>query len=201
MSAARENAINELLPLKNIDQYQAPVNLAQVSGSKDVVIDFGCGMGDHSLGLMRNQPDTHVLAMDVHTAGITNILMSAHQQELLNFSVHLGDGIDVLRDVIAPETVSEIHILFPDPWPKERQQKRRLIQPDFLKLAHKVLIPGGILRFATDDDGYAQQTFELLSSLDGWTKVLDDWQAPETNYHQRALRLEHTIHVMSFSRT
>ena len=153
-------------------------------------------MGDHSLAIATENPDTHVVAMDVHTAGITNVLIRAHDAGISNISVHLGDGIDVLRDVLAPNSVSEFHVLFPDPWPKARQQKRRVIQPEFLELVDQVLEPKGVFRFVTDDDSYADSAAQTIEDSSNWLAVTDGWQVPLTNYHARALKLGHKVHAI-----
>ena len=154
-------------------------------------------MGDHTLALAHNQPEVHVLAMDVHTAGITQILTQATDNSIENISVFLGDGIEVLKELLAPDSISEVHVLFPDPWPKARQQKRRLIQPQFLELIDYVLESQGVFRFVTDDDHYAETAAQVIENKLGWSDLDDGWQVPTTNYHRRALKLGHTIHAIS----
>ena len=197
MSAIREHALTAYLPTKTVDRFPDPIDLSAIFQTPDVVIDFGCGMGDHTLNLAKESPGAHVLAMDVHTAGITNILISAHAAGIQNLSVFLGDGITILRDHLAPSSVSEVHVLFPDPWPKARQQKRRVIQSEFLEQVDRILKPKGIFRFVTDDDGYAEYATSKISNQDGWQILADDWKVPNTNYHQRAIRLGHSIHSIS----
>ncbi len=194
MSAIRELAISEYLPQKDISRFPTPINVNLATNSIRTIIDFGSGMGDHALAMASENPDTHVVAMDVHTAGITNVLIRAHDADISNISVHLGDGIDVLRDILAPNSISEVHVLFPDPWPKARQQKRRVIQPAFLNLVDRVLEPKGVFRFVTDDDGYADEAEEIIAGRANWIAMNDTWQVPLTNYHARALKLGHKIH-------
>ena len=197
MSAIREHALAEYLPARTVTRFPSPIDLKSSTNSPRVIIDFGCGMGDHTLALAKTQPAVHVLAMDVHTAGITQILTQATDSSLENISVYLGDGIEVLKDVLAPQSISEVHVLFPDPWPKARQQKRRLIQPKFLELVDQVLETQGVFRFVTDDDNYAQTAAQVIQNHRGWTNLEDDWQVPTTNYHRRALSLGHTIHAIN----
>ncbi|MEI6109485.1 MAG: tRNA (guanosine(46)-N7)-methyltransferase TrmB [Actinomycetes bacterium] len=200
MSAIRERAITELMPLRSLDRFEAPVNLATETGAAVVFVDFGCGMGDHTLELARSRPDHHILAMDVHTAGISQILNLVEAENLTNISVFLGDGIDLLKGRIAAESITEFHVLFPDPWPKARQQKRRVLQLDFLTLLHPILQNSGWLRFVTDDDSYASHVAALIPQQDFFRLVETDWRVPSTRYHRRALDLGNLIHVFNLQK-
>ena len=198
MSARREYALTVLLPLLEIIELPRPIDLRKILGLHQVIIDFGSGMGDHTLELAQAQSNVGILAIDVHTAGLCEVAQSAHDLSLTNIRTHHGDGIDVLRDWLTPGSISEIHVLFPDPWPKIRHNKRRLIQQSFLDLAAIALEPGGIFHCVTDDVTYYQQAMSAFELNSNFNVDLSDWEIPMTSYHRRAIRLGHTISHLSF---
>lgn len=197
MSARREFALTKLLPKFEISGLERPMDLAVVLKSDFVVIDFGSGMGDHTLSLASNNANLGVLAIDVHTVGLLAIAESATEQELANVRTHHGDGMDVFKDWLTSGTIDEIHILFPDPWPKARHHKRRLINQQFLEMAIRILKPTGRIVFVTDAEDYFASAKEIIKDFDKFTVTLDDWEVPVTNYHQRAVRLNHKVSQLS----
>ncbi len=198
MSARRDHALSVLLPPLEIRDLPRPIDLRESLGLTEVIIDFGSGMGDHTLELASAQHNVGVLAIDVHTAGLCEVAQTAHESELKNIRLHHGDGIDVLRDWLLPDSISEIHVLFPDPWPKIRHNKRRLIQPNFLKFAGNVLHPHGLVHFVTDDDSYFEHAKLVFANSSNFETTHHEWDIPLTTYHKRALRLGHTISRQSF---
>lgn len=200
MSARRDYALSVLLPPMEIRDLPRPIDLRETLGLRRVIIDFGSGMGDHTLALAQSQGEIGVLAIDVHTAGLCEVAQIAHETDLRNIRVHHGDGIDVLRDWLLPNSISEIHILFPDPWPKIRHNKRRLIQQEFLNLAGKVLQPNGLVQFVTDDFLYFEHATLAFEKNVNFEITSQEWDVPLTTYHRRALRLGHTISHQSFKK-
>jgi tRNA (guanine-N7-)-methyltransferase len=155
-------------------------------------------MGDHTVALAHSQSDIGVLAIDVHTAGLCEVAQTAHEYSLTNILIHHGDGIDVMNDWLLPNSIAEVHILFPDPWPKIRHNKRRLIQQDFLNLVSKALEPDGLVRFVTDDVSYFEHARLMFDTNPNFEIANLQWDIPMTTYHKRALRLGHTISHFSF---
>ena len=198
MSARRDFALNTLLPPLEIGNLPRPVDLRETFDLTKVIIDFGSGMGDHTLNLAKIQGQLGILAIDVHTAGLCEVAQFSNEAKLSNIRVHHGDGIDVLRDWLLPNSISEIHILFPDPWPKIRHHKRRLIQQDFINLMANVLEPNGMVRFVTDDLSYFEHTRLAFQENISFETSPQEWDIPLTSYHKRALRLGHTISGISF---
>jgi tRNA (guanine-N7-)-methyltransferase len=187
----------DLLPKYEISELDRPIDLGELFGLKTVIADFGSGMGDHSLKLATECPEVGVLSIDVHTVGLLAVAESAAANGLVNIRTHHGDGMDVFKDWLTPESIDELHILFPDPWPKARHHKRRLINAAFLDLALGVLKPGGQMIFVTDDESYfayAKQTFVTTNRFE---LSFDDWDVPLTSYHQRAIRLNHKVSQLS----
>jgi tRNA (guanine-N7-)-methyltransferase len=197
MSARREFVLRELLPDFEISSLARPIPLGEVLNSDTIMIDFGSGMGAHALNLATSSSDLGVLAIDVHTVGLLAIAETATQHNLTNIRMHHGDGIDVLKSWLTPESIAEIHILFPDPWPKARHHKRRLINREFLELALAVLRPGGRIIFVTDDESYFEPAKLCFLEKERLDVKFDDWEIPKTTYHQRAIRLGHEISQLS----
>jgi tRNA (guanine-N7-)-methyltransferase len=197
MSARRELALNELLPRFEISSLERPINMSKVLNLEKVIIDFGSGMGDHSLNLATSCPHVGVLAIDVHTVGLLAVVEVASASGLSNILTHHGDGMDVFKDWLLTDSVDEVHVLFPDPWPKARHHKRRLITPLFLDLLTRILKPGGRLIFVTDDESYFESASTTISDYGKFDVFLNDWDITMTTYHRRALRLGNKISQLS----
>ena len=143
-------------------------------------------------------PDKDYLGIEVHTPGVGSLLKRIAEQELANVRVIQHDAVEVVREMIAPDTLAGIHVFFPDPWPKKRQQKRRLIKPDFVALLGSRLAPGGYFHCATDWEEYAQQMLEVLggeptlaNTAEGFAPRPD--YRPLTKFEQRGLALGHGV--------
>jgi tRNA (guanine-N7-)-methyltransferase len=122
-----------------------------------LVLEIGSGMGESTTALAAAEPDVDVLAVEVFEPGIAALLMRVEAAELTNLRVLRGDAVALLRECVPEASLAGIRIFFPDPWPKRRHRKRRLVQPDFVALAAARLRPGGTLHMATDWDDYALQ--------------------------------------------
>jgi tRNA (guanine-N7-)-methyltransferase len=133
-------------------------------------------------------PARDVLAVEVHTPGVANLLRLAEAQGLRNVRVAEGDALVVLRDMLAPGSLAEVRVLFPDPWPKSRHHKRRLVSPGFAALVAQRLAPGGRLHVATDWAHYAEQVLQVVAAEPGLAGgVVARPDRPVTRYEQRAL--------------
>lgn len=191
LSATLRTALRDAVPGVDVANLPAPVDLGALLPGNRVVVDFGAGMGHHALQVAAT--GACVLAIDVHSPGIARLALSESPRVL----VHHGDGVALLRDHLAPSSVDEVHILFPDPWPKARHAKRRLLQPGFLSVVDRVLRPGGLLAVVTDHDGYATH-IEQVVAVDPRFRRTDevfDWEP--TRYHERALRLGNAVRVFT----
>jgi len=191
--------VDAVLPARDIALLKAPVVLNKVLGGTTAVIDFGCGMGALTRELLNDQA-TAVLAIDVHTPGIADLAQLAVDTPEVRLALHRGDGIDVLKNRIADASIDSVYVYFPDPWPKARHQKRRVIQPYFLDLVHSVLKPQGTLRIATDIDSYAAHIQSVVSTRQDFRLTHNDFSAVMTSYHERALRLGHTINTFTLTK-
>lgn len=146
-----------------------PLDLGALFGGPDlpVVLEIGFGMGDATAAMAAADPATGILAVDVHTPGQGNLLALADRLGLANVRVANGDAVVLLRDMLPPASLSGLRVYFPDPWPKAKHHKRRLIQPDFLALVLPLLRPGAVVHCATDWEPYAEQMLEVLSAAPG----------------------------------
>ncbi|MEV0126642.1 tRNA (guanosine(46)-N7)-methyltransferase TrmB [Streptomyces sp. NPDC050703] len=174
---------------------------------RPVVLEIGFGMGEATAQMAAADPDTGILAVDVHTPGQGNLLGLAERNGLTNVRVANGDAIILLREMLPPASLDGLRVYFPDPWPKPRHHKRRLIQPDFLTLAAPSLKPGAILHCATDWEPYAEQMLEVLTAHpdfentqpDGGYAPRPDFR-PHTRFEGQGLRKGHVVHDLLFRR-
>ena len=192
MSANRLELLENVVPTLDIARLESPVDLRILFPHRKTVIDFGAGMGHHTEHLASQ--GFGVLAIDVHSPGICRIAELIQQKNLANVQVHLGDGIPILAEVIEPNCVDELHIMFPDPWPKARHNKRRVIQHSLLELADRILTTDGTITMVTDDDDYAEHIKTVLSESKIFRLLEDSPDIPATRYKRRADHMRNSIH-------
>jgi tRNA (guanine-N7-)-methyltransferase len=176
-----------------------------VGDKTPTVLEIGFGMGETTATIATAHPDIDYLGIEVHTPGVGSLLKLIAEGNLSNVRVIQHDAVEVVRDMIAPGLLTGIHVFFPDPWPKKRQQKRRLIQPEFVRLLASRLAPGGYFHCATDWEEYAQQMLEVLTgepllenTAQGFAPRPD--YRPLTKFEQRGLRLGHGVWDVVFRR-
>lgn len=199
MSSSRQHILANTVPQYLLVQPNDQIDLRDESPSGLVTIDFGCGMGDATIKLLEQNPDRVVLAMDVHTPGICRIADHAHQNNLTNLRLHHGDGLTVLESWLAPHTIDTLLVLFPDPWPKSRHHKRRLLQTSFLNTAHQLLEPKGRLVIATDDESYAEHITEIVNACSLFERLPINHEIPSTGFARRGLRLGNRIEIFTLA--
>lgn len=159
-----------------------------------LVLEIGCGMGEATAEMAAADPSRDYLGVDVHTPGLGNLIVLAESGGLGNVRVARGDVLDLLRDGIAPGSLSAVHVFFPDPWPKARHHKRRIIQPSIAALLRDRLEPGGILHCATDWAEYAERMVEVLDADPGLVNRYPGFAPralvgrPVTGYERRGVR-------------
>ncbi len=166
--------------------------------SAPLVLEIGSGMGESTAALAAAAPDVDHIAVEVFEPGLAQLLMRLADGGITNVALLRGDAVALLEERVPAASLAGIRIFFPDPWPKRRHRKRRLVQPDFVALAASRLAPGGVLHLATDWEDYAVQMRAVCDAEpalentaadqpDGWTPR-PDWR-PVTKFEQRA-RLE-----------
>ncbi len=199
-------ALAELGPRFSLAAAGDPVDLASVFGREaPVVLEIGSGMGEATLALATADPGRNYLATEVHRPGLANLLAGIDQAGLTNVRVVDGDALDLLRDRIAPGALAAVHAFFPDPWPKARHHKRRLITAGHVALLRSRLAPGGTVHCATDDAGYANWMLDVLAADPGLSNVYEGFAdrgvRPVTKFEQRGVDAGRTIRDLIFART
>jgi tRNA (guanine-N7-)-methyltransferase len=174
---------------------------------RPVVLEIGFGMGEATAEMAAADPDTGILAVDVHTPGQGNLLRLAEERGLTNIRVGNGDAIILLSEMLAPESLSGLRVYFPDPWPKKRHHKRRLIQREFLDLAAGPLRSGALVHCATDWEPYAEQMLDVFSGHPAYENTqLDGGFAPRpairprTRFEGQGLEKGHKVRDLLFRR-
>jgi len=168
-------------------------------------VEIGSGMGETTARIAAEHPETDYLAIEVHAPGVGSLLKRVEEEGLANVRVVQHDAVEVLRDMVPPDSLAAIHVFFPDPWPKKRHHKRRLLQPAFAALAAARLARGGQLHVATDWQEYAEHVLAVLSEVPGLRNSAagfaprPPWR-PETKFERRGLRLGHGVWDLLFTR-
>jgi tRNA (guanine-N7-)-methyltransferase len=161
-------------------------------------------MGDSTRSQASADPMTDIIALDVHTRGVATLLRGIERDGLANVRVVLGDAVTFIDERVRPASLAGARIYFPDPWPKARHHKRRLVQPEFVLLLTGRLSPGAFIHCATDDNTYAEQMVEVFNaepSLELPPRPPVTVQRPVTKYERRARRLGHPVHDIWVTRT
>ena len=206
LTDAQRRAYQTLLPLWGIPYHPQPLDLDQVFGrNAPRILEIGFGMGEGTAAMAQAHPDTDYLAVEVHTPGVGSLLRRVAELGLGNLRVIQHDAVEVLEHMLPPESMDGVHIFFPDPWPKKRHHKRRLIQPPFVAMVADRLKPGGILHVATDWDDYARHILATLSAepllantAPGFAPRPD--YRPLTKFESRGVRLGHEVWDVIFRR-
>lgn len=206
MSDAQKRHINDLLPLHGVRYQAGALDYAALFGRQaPVVLEIGCGMGDTTAKIAAARPDTDFIGIEVHGPGVGNLCNLIDEQKLGNLRVMQHDATEVIRDMIAPGTLAGVHVYFPDPWPKKRHHKRRILQPAFVRELALRLAPGGYLHCATDWGEYAQFMLEVLSAEPLLANTASDYAPrpewrPLTKFEARGLNLGHGVWDLIFQR-
>src|SRR5258708_4864226 len=165
LTGAQQRALTEQWPRFGLDFSASRLDLAALFGNgRPCTLEIGFGNGEHLAGRAQGEPERNFLGLEVYRPGIGCLLRTAAAAELGNLRVIAHDGVEVLREQIAPDALDEVEILFPDPWPKKRHHKRRLIQAEFALVLATRLAAGGRLRLATDWEPYAEQMRLVLDA-------------------------------------
>lgn len=170
-----------------------------------LVLEIGSGMGEATAEMAATDPGRDYLAVEVHTPGIANLLALVERRSLTSVRVARGDALDLVRHMLPPDSLDAVHAFFPDPWPKARHHKRRLIQPAHVALLRSRLIPGGVLHCATDWADYAESMRETLDADPELVNAYDGYaprpaHRPQTRFERRAVAAGRTVFDLVFRR-
>ncbi|MFE7618458.1 tRNA (guanosine(46)-N7)-methyltransferase TrmB [Streptomyces sp. NPDC057496] len=209
VTPGQEDALLRLWPKWGLDiDGQRVLDLPELFDGLPVVLEIGFGMGEATAQMAADDPGTGILAVDVHTPGQGNLLGLADRNGLSNIRVANGDAIILLREMLEPDSLDGLRVYFPDPWPKKRHHKRRLIQPEFLDLAAQRLKPGAVIHCATDWEPYAEQMLDVLTAHPRYENTLADGgyaprpaYRPLTRFEGQGLDKGHVVHDLLFARS
>ena len=204
VSNAQRRAVDSLLPLFGIPYRAAPFDFdAAFARSAPRFLEIGFGMGETTAQIAAGHPQCDYLGIEVHTPGVGGLLRLIEAQQLTNIRIIQHDAVEVVTHMIPASSLSGIHVFFPDPWPKKRHHKRRLLQPGFVHVLASRLQPGGYLHVATDWEEYAAQILEVLSgeallanSVEGFSPRPE--HRPLTKFESRGLKLGHVVRDLVF---
>jgi tRNA (guanine-N7-)-methyltransferase len=169
------------------------------------IVEIGFGMGHATADIAALRPTENFIGIEVHTPGVGSLLKMLREQALSNVRVIQHDAVEVMTTMIADASLAGLHVYFPDPWPKKRHHKRRLIQPAFTKLLAQKIAPGGYLHCATDWQEYAEHMLDVLSAEPMLTNSASGY-APrpayraESNFERRGLKLGHGVWDIVFNK-
>jgi tRNA (guanine-N7-)-methyltransferase len=206
MSPAQRAALDSLAPRYGLAFVPAPIEFAQVFGRvAPVVLEIGCGMGETTAAIAAAHPATDYVGIEVHGPGVGSLFRLARDLNLANLRVVQHDAVEVVSAMIPAASLAAVHVFFPDPWPKKRHHKRRLLKPAFVHELALRLVPGGILHVATDWEDYAQEILATLAAEPLLANTAEGFvprpaSRPETKFEARGVRLGHAVFDLVFKR-
>ena len=208
-TAAQKRALSELLPRFGIPYQDRTLELRLLFGRRaPVILDIGFGDGSALLTLAANHPDRDYLGVEVHEPGIGHLLLQLERAGLGNIRIIDHDAVEVVRRMLPAGAVDAVNLFFPDPWPKKRHHKRRIVQPGFVRDIARALKPGGTFHIATDWADYAEHVTEVMGDC-GQFEALTPGQAsseplfdrPTSKFERRGIALGHTVTDLHYRRT
>ncbi len=206
MTEAQRRARAELLPRLGVPYARKPLDLERLYGrAAPSILEIGSGMGETTARIAGENPGNDYLAIEVHAPGVGSLLARVAAAGLANVRVIEHDAVEVVRDMIPAGSLAGVHVFFPDPWPKKRHHKRRLIQPPFVALLATRLKTGAYLHVATDWEDYAGQILEVLAGEPLLANTAPRYAArpehrPFTKFEHRGLKLGHGVWDVVFRR-
>jgi tRNA (guanine-N7-)-methyltransferase len=200
MSDARIEAVATLLPRYGVPD--GPLDLDALFAGRPVALEIGFGLGHATLEMALDDDTTGILAVDVHTPGVARLLQEVDDHGLEHVRVVHDDAVDLLRQRIPEASLAAIRIFFPDPWPKARHHKRRIVRPDLVSLMASRLAAGGVLHCATDWAPYAEAMLEVLTAEPRLVNAYADYaprlERPMTKFERTGIEKGHEVADLVF---
>ena len=198
---AQRAAKDELQKVHGIEFKQEQIEISEIFPISDkVIMEIGFGMGEATAIIAKNHPNNGYIAVDVHPPGIGKLLARIIENDLTNLKVIEEDVHVVLQHMIADESLDGIHLFFPDPWPKKKHNKRRIVNEGFLALIHPKIKKGGFIHIATDWVPYANSIQEVFAGSTLFTGgVIDkpEWR-PVTRFEGQGIDKDHAVNDMMY---
>ena len=207
-TAAQSKALVDLIPRYGVDYQEERLDLEALFGrSTKTVLDIGFGDGEALLTAAANNPETDYLGVEVHDPGVGHLLLLLERAGLTNVRVIRHDAVEVLDAMLGDACLDGVNVFFPDPWPKKRHHKRRLIQPPVALEFARVLRPGGILHIATDWENYSEHIREVIGATAAFAEISPDRpgsqsesRRPPTKFERRGQKLGHSVWDLTYER-
>ncbi len=209
LTEGQSRALKELWPLYGVDTSEDKLDFWTLFGNEQpVIMEIGFGNGDATWQMASAHPEENYLAVEVHRPGVGHLLLKLEEHAVSNVRIACEDAVELLDKRVPVASLAGVRIYFPDPWPKKRHHKRRIIQSRFVDLLVEKMLPGAILHMATDWEPYAEHMLEVMHnrqdfenlSPDGRFVSKPDWR-PVTKYEKRGERLGHGVFDLVFRRT
>ncbi len=212
LSARQQQLLEKVLPRVTLEMRtplagEQPLAQSFAAAHRQLWLEIGFGGGEHLTWQAANHPDVGLIGCEPYIDGIVKVLSQIEQRQLANIRLYVGDAREVLR-ALPPACVDRVFVLFPDPWPKRRQAKRRLINAETLRLLARLMTPGAELRIATDVGDYARSILLAITASGGfewpalrprdWRQRSGDW--PDTRYERKAIAAGRTCYYFRFHR-
>ncbi len=207
VSKAQRRAYSDLLPLYGVPFSSSALDLDRLFGrAAPRILEIGFGMGETTATIAKEHPENDYLGIEVHTPGVGSLLKRIADLQLENLRIIQHDAVEVVQHMIAPAALDGVHLFFPDPWPKKRHHKRRLIQPGFVALLASRMKPGACVHACTDWEEYARQMLEVLSAEPALRNTAPGYASrpearPETKFERRGLALGHRVWNLVFRKS
>ena len=208
LTDGQKRALRELWPRWGVEPGDDRIDFAALFGNRHpVILEIGFGDGAATWRMARAHPEQNFLGVEVHRPGVGRLLLALERHRIDNVRVACADAVEFLRERLPADALDGVRIYFPDPWPKKRHHKRRLVQPPFVALLASRMRPGAVLHLATDWPPYAEHMLEVLTAsaefenlaAEGATCPRPEWR-PETKYERRGERLGHPVADLVFRR-
>jgi tRNA (guanine-N7-)-methyltransferase len=208
LTDGQQRAMDELLPRYSVGSSGTRLDFAELFGNtRPVILEIGFGNGDATWQMAQQNPSENFIGVEVHPPGVGHLLLKLEEHGIENVRIASEDGVAFMRNRIANKSLDGFRLYFPDPWPKKRHHKRRIIQPEFVNLLAEKMAEGGIVHLATDWQNYAEHMLEVLQqnpAFENLSEVGDyctrpAWR-PLTKYEKRGQRLGHEVFDLLFLR-
>ena len=199
VTAGQERALRELWPSWGLNEPVGELDLLEVFGRQvPTIVEIGFGDGESLVATAAANPDLDFIGIEVHEPGVGHCLLQLDAADLGNLRLIRHDAVEALENWLPAQSVDRVQLFFPDPWPKKRHHKRRIIQPGFIALLRRVLKPGGVLHVATDWANYAEHIEEVMRHESDFERIEDDAERLATKFERRGQRLGHDIFDLSY---
>ena len=196
ITEGQQEAWDRLWPIFGIEYSEAKINLTDLfPDSKRIIMEIGFGMGEATAQIAAADPTTGYLAVEVHRPGIGKLLLRIEEGGLKNVRAVEGDAFEVFEQMIIDSSLDGVHLFFPDPWPKARHFKRRIVNQEFIAAVAAKLKPGAFFHIATDWQPYAQwiaEEFSKQNLFTGGEVDRPDWR-PLTRFEDQGINKEHPV--------